>query len=130
MHGDLTLGGPLWVVATGLLVLICALALFVVADGVRRMRKGGQLRAGRVALWVYLSAESAFLAVLVLAQVLPGVSLMSAAPVLGAPVALAVGVAYLLQFVFPRVPAVAELAEAVDAPQGLGESDEPAEDAG
>ncbi len=102
MHGDVGLGGPVWSFVSSLLLLTVALALFVVLDVVRRVRRGRDEAVGRGSLLVFAVGEGVFLLALLAAQVLEGVSLMSAVPVALAPFALAAGVAYLLKVVYPR----------------------------
>lgn len=108
MHGDVGLGGPVWFFATSLLLLTVALALFVVLDVVRRVRRGRDEAIGRGSLVMFAAGETVFLLALLVAQVLQGVSLMSAVPVALAPFALAAGVAYLLKVVYPRGPVPGE----------------------
>lgn len=102
MHGDVVLRGPVWLLATVLMLGAVGLALYVVADSVRR--SSGRRRGGTVARapWTYAAVQLIFLGALMVAQLLGGVSIVSAVPVALAPVAFAVGVAYLLKVVFPK----------------------------
>lgn len=102
MHGDVVLGGPVWLLATAFIMGTAVLAIFVIVDSLRPLRRSSV--AGRLPepLWAYTAVHFAFLATLGLAQILAGISLASAAPVAVAPFALATGVAYLLRAVFPR----------------------------
>lgn len=106
MHGDLSLGGPVWLFATVVILLTLVLALFVIADALRPRRRAAlaeRSAAGRrELLWPYVAVETFFLLALAMTQVLEGISLVSALPVIAAPFALAFGVAYLLRVVFPR----------------------------
>lgn len=142
MHGDVVLRGPVWLFATGLILCAVALALYVTWDSVRRRarRASGQAeeRGQTGAPWFYAAIQVAFLASLAVAQLLGGISIVSAVPVALAPVALGFGVAYLLRVVFPTspIPVVAG-SHASDAPgpepaataepAELAESSEPAE---
>ena len=136
MHGDVVLRGPVWLLATGLILCAVALALFVTWDSVRRKVRGASERAG--APWFYAAIQVVFLASLAVAQLLGGISIVSAVPVALAPVALGFGVAYLLRVVFPTAPTAVgaeplpaeaqgpEPAETAQAAE-LRESSEPAE---
>lgn len=111
MHGEVALGGPVWLFATVFILVTLVLAVFVVLDS---------LRPGRVAaatvrepLWVYTAGEALFLAALALVAVSSGMSLISAVPVVAAPFALALGIAYLLRVVFPK-PAEGDLDSIAD----------------
>lgn len=102
MHGDLSLGGPVWLFATTVILITVLLAVFVLADSLRLKRREGAARRLREPLWIYTAGEAVFLIPLGLAQILSGVSLASALPVIAMPFALALGIAYLLRVVFPR----------------------------
>ncbi|MDZ4168795.1 MAG: hypothetical protein U1E26_03955 [Coriobacteriia bacterium] len=102
MHGDVELGGPVWLFATAVLLLTVGLGLFVVFDVVRRIRRGRDEAVGRGALVAFAVGEGVFLLTLVAVQLLQGVSLVSAVPVVLMPFALAGGIAYLLKVVYPR----------------------------
>jgi len=102
VHGDVTLRGPVWLFATTVILIALLLAVFVIADAIRRARRAGADDGSPVRLWPYAVAQALFLMSLVVAQVLEGTSLVSALPVVLAPVALGFGVAYLLRVVFPR----------------------------
>lgn len=121
MHGDLSLGGPVWLLATTVLLVTLGLALFVFADslrGARRRAAASRRAAGgpREPLWMYTAGEAAFLALLALTQVLPGISLVSAVPVIAMPLALVLGITYLLRVVFPASAAPTPESPGVDAP--------------
>lgn len=100
MHGEVALGGPVWLFATVFILVTLVLAVFVVLDSLRPKR----VAAARVRepLWVYTVGEALFLTALALAAVLSGTSLISAVPVIAAPFALTLGIAYLLRVVFPK----------------------------
>lgn len=102
MHGGLSLGGPVWLFATTVVLVALVLAVFVLLDSLRSTRRAAAASRVREPLWVYTAGEALFLGALVIAQLLPGVSLVSALPVIAMPFALALGVAYLLRVVFPR----------------------------
>lgn len=102
MHGDVVLRGPVWLLATGLILCAVALALFVTWDSVRRRARRGSGRTR--APWFYAAIQVVFLASLAVAQLLGGISIVSAVPVALAPVALGFSVAYLLRVVFPAAP--------------------------
>lgn len=102
MHGeDVVLLGPVWLFATALMVLVLFLAFFVIADVWRRVRTG---RGGppREPLWLYAAIQGGYLATFVVVQFLGGVALVSAIPVALAPLALIVGITYLLRVVYPK----------------------------
>lgn len=100
MHGEVALGGPVWLFATVFILVTLVLAVFVVLDSLRPKRVAAA--AVREPLWVYTVGEALFLAALALAAVMSGTSLISAVPVIAAPFALALGVTYLLRVVFPK----------------------------
>lgn len=108
MHGDLVLGGPVWLFATVIILITLLLALFVLLDAMRPARRRQITERARAVgrraepLWFYAAVEAAFLGALLVAQVWAGISLVSAVPVALAPFALAMGIAYLLRVVFPR----------------------------
>lgn len=103
MHGDVGLRGPVWAFATAVIVIAIALALFVALDVYRRYRLGRSSGVSRP-LWLHTVLPAVFLSSLVAAQLLPGISLMSAVPVVAAPFTIAGGVAYLLKVVYPTPP--------------------------
>lgn len=100
MHGDVALSGPVWLFATAVILIAVMLALVVVVDSIRplrRLRDGS--RSGRT--WPYALVEASFLVALAVAQFAPGVSGVSLLPVALAPIALLMGVLYLLRVVYP-----------------------------
>jgi len=104
------LGGPVWFFLQALILSSVALALFVFFDSFRPKR-AQQAASLPEPLWTYTAGQGAFIATLLLAQVVKGVSWISAVPAILMLFALAQGVAYLLRVVFPA-PASA----ATDAP--------------
>jgi len=102
VHGDVLLGGPVWVFAQALIVGTVGLALFVLVDSLTARRR--EKLAGRLAepLWVYSGVMGAYLVLLVAVQIIPGLQVASAVAAVASPFALAFGVAYLLRAVFPR----------------------------
>ena len=119
MKSGVSLGGPVWVFATTFILVTLALALFVVIDSLRRSRLRNAAdpedptSAEGPRLWPFAAMQGIFLGALVLAQLLSGITLVSAIPVVTAPFAFGFGVAYLLRVVFPT-PA----AEVDDPPFG------------
>lgn len=101
MHGDLSLGGPVWLFAVVLLVLCFGLAVFVVGDALmpRRAHRWAELSESR---WVWVVPQTIWLVALFVAQ-FPAFGPVSAAVLIATPFMLAVQVAYLLRVVFPRV---------------------------
>lgn len=102
MHEQLSLGGPVWLFATSVVLVTIVLALFVLIDSLRPDRRAAAARRLREPLWLYTAVEAVFLLALLVAQLISGVSAASAVPVIAAPFALGFGVAYLLRVVFPR----------------------------
>jgi formate-dependent nitrite reductase membrane component NrfD len=102
MHGELSLGGPLWLFATGLVLLAVVLSGFVFADSMRPSRSTAVAGRLREPLWVYTLLAGLYLALLVIVQVARGVQFAAAIVVLATPLALALGVTYLLRVVFPK----------------------------
>jgi hypothetical protein len=102
VHDDVSLGGPVWLAATFVILGTLLLALFVVADSLRPKRRAMAKERGREPIAIYTAVEAFFLVALVAAQVLEGISLVSAVPVIAAPFALGFGIAYLLRMVYPK----------------------------
>jgi hypothetical protein len=101
MHGDASFGGPIAFVIVGLLIVAAALAVFVVLDAVRRARLPGS-RPAEPLRWFYLVPQGLYLAVLFASQV-PATPAAVAVIAAGmTPFALGLGVAYLLNVVFPK----------------------------
>jgi hypothetical protein len=99
-----TLGGPLWVVATFLILAGVLLALFVLVDSARPVRRAMVAATGRPRepLWAYTVLNAAFLGTLLVVQFVPGLQLAAAIPAIATPFVLVAGIAYLLRVVFPR----------------------------
>lgn len=104
MHGDVTLGGPLWMIATFLILAGVLFAVFVLIDSVRPARRAKVASAGqlREPLWIYTVLNAAFLGTLLVVQFVPGLQLAAAIPAIATPFVLAAGAAYLLRVVFPK----------------------------
>lgn len=112
MHAGEVLGGPIWIFFVGLLLLAIGLALYVVIDGVVRTARANRsgIAPPRNPLG-YVVAEALFIVVGLVAQV-PGVPRPIAAVVAFAiPVAIGVGIAYLLRIVFPLRSSSADVGE-------------------
>jgi hypothetical protein len=101
-HGDAVLGGPVWWFVTIFILVSVVLALFVLFDSLTPRRRAAVAGRVREPLWLYAAVQAFFLVSLVLAQVLSGVSLSSAIPVIAAPISFATGIVYLLRVVYPK----------------------------
>lgn len=129
MHGDLTLGGPLYWFVLGLFALCGGLAIFVAADVFRAKR--APMFSGPATRWLWFVPQVVYLALL-LAQSLPlGLPAAFATTlVLATPVMLGVQVAYLLRVAYPSPARLAALELAattlrnVPAGEEQGESQE------
>lgn len=109
------LGGPVWFFLTVLILGTVALALFVFFDSFRPKRAEQAAKLPEP-LWTYTAGQGAFLAALLLTQVIRGVSWISAVPAILMLFALVQGVAYLLRVVFPKPGETAPAAPAAAAP--------------
>jgi hypothetical protein len=101
VHGNATLGGPVWLFATFIVLLTVLLGGFVFIDSLRPARSRARGR-GREPLWMYTAGEGTFLAILVFAQFAKALPISAAVAALSAPFALALGFAYLLRVVYPK----------------------------
>lgn len=101
MHDGVTLGGPVWLFAQFLILSTLILCVFVLVDSVRpaRRRKAAGVREP---LWLYTALMVAYLGLLVVVQLIPGLNLASAVVSISTPFALALGVTYLLRVVYPK----------------------------
>ncbi|NTU71509.1 MAG: hypothetical protein HGB10_06785 [Coriobacteriia bacterium] len=106
---DYVLGGPVFWLATGLLLAAGALAAFVVFDCVRRARAvradDAGPDAGRVATplrWWYLAPQAVYLVLVVLGQFRIVPVVVTGITVFATPVLIGQGVFYLLRVVFPK----------------------------
>lgn len=100
MHGEVSLGGPLWWIAATLLVIAGLLGAFVVFDS-WKVRRAAFERLPEPR-WVYTVVQGTYVLALLAAQ-MPGVpALVGGIVVLVTPLAIAVSLAYLLRVVFPR----------------------------
>ena len=102
MHDGVTLGGPVWLFAQLLILSTLILSVFVLVDSVRPARR--QKATAREPLWVYTALMVAYLGLLVVVQLIPGLNLASAVVSISTPFALALGVTYLLRVVYPKTP--------------------------
>jgi hypothetical protein len=98
---DYVLGGPVFWIATGLLMIAGVLAAFIVFDSLRRAFFPGAHQAEPLRLF-YLVPQALYLVVVVLGQVRAIPVLVTGIFVLLTPLALAQGIAYLLLVVFPK----------------------------
>jgi len=111
------LGGPVWWYFVGVYVLAIGLAVFVLADSLRLGRRERLAELPESAR-LYPTAAGVFL-VCVVGVWIPAVPRpVSVVPIVLAPFALALGVAYLLRVVFPRLDESAESA-APDVADGI-----------
>ncbi len=101
MHDNTVLGGPVWYFAVTVIALSGFLAFFVLVDGLLK-RKGRGPEGLREPMGLYLVGEAVFLVTLLFPSLVPGVSWISAVPVVLMPFAIGLGVAYLLRVVFPK----------------------------
>lgn len=100
MHDNVRLGGAVWTLAVVVLLIAAVLALFVVADSIRRARRNDGSARG---LWFYTLVEGVYLGMLLLAQFTLRFRIgLGAAAAILTPVAIGVGVAYLLRVVYPK----------------------------
>lgn len=101
MHGQETLGGPVWFFALAVMVLAIGLAVFTVVESVlpRRQEAGARLPEP---LWTYTVGQGLFLVLLLLVQVAPLPPIASAVLVFLVPIALAQSFAFLLRVVYPK----------------------------
>jgi len=98
---DYVLGGPVFWIATGLLLVAGALAAFIVFDSLRRAFFPGARPAEPLRLF-YVVPQALYLFVVVLGQVRAIPVLVTGIFVLLTPLALVQGIAYLLRVVFPK----------------------------
>ena len=121
---DQVLGGPVWWYVMGLYVLTIVLALYCAIDAQRATRRE-RLEGLREPAWLYRVSFAVYL-VCVVGVWIPAVPRpVSVVPVLLTPFALALGVAYLLRVVFPKLAAEKDspLPEAKAAADALSDSD-------
>lgn len=115
MHGDVQLGGPVWLFAQLVVLLAIVLNLFVLVDSLRPKRRADAAARLPEPLWVYAAFSAIFLGLSLVVTVIPGLQVTAAAVPLATPLALVVGVAYLLRVVFPKpAPDGADGDQAVD----------------
>ena len=101
MHGDISLGGPVWLIATFLVLVTIALNVFVVADSLRPARRASAAARLREPWWIYPVIAADYLILLLVVQLIPGLQFAAAIAALASPFALALGIVYLLRVVFP-----------------------------
>jgi len=127
VHGDVSLGGPVWFFAQVVIFGTLALSVFVLVDSLmprRRRRVAGRLPEP---LWVYSAVNLAYLVLLVAVQLIPGLQFASAIAAVASPVVFAFGVVYLLRVVFPKSPQEpsAEKRPPAEKPQPVPDDDGP-----
>lgn len=99
MH-DYKLVGPVFWVASGLIVIVFALALFGVIDALRPKRTERFIEIAE-SRWVYVVVFAAWVIACIVAQVfrIPAVAMVVS---LGSPIMLALELVYLLRVVYPK----------------------------
>ncbi|HSK46584.1 MAG TPA: hypothetical protein VLA05_01100 [Coriobacteriia bacterium] len=102
MHDNVTLAGPLWVIAQFIVLAALVLSFVMLADSLRPTRRANAKESLSEPLWLYTGAAGAFLALLIIVQLVPGVQLGAAAVAIASPLILALGMVYLLRVVFPK----------------------------
>lgn len=102
MHGDVSLGGPVWLIATMLVLITIVLNVFVIADSLRPARRASAAARLREPWWIYPMIAADYLILLLIVQIIPGLQFAAAIAALASPVALALAITYLLRVVFPR----------------------------
>lgn len=103
MHGDLSLGGPVFAFGLFVFVLTALAAAYVAVDSLRRPDPAFErIPEPR---WLYTVPQLVYLVLFMLALV-PVVTRVVGLPLVAmTPIALATQVAYLLRVVFPKPPA-------------------------
>jgi membrane associated rhomboid family serine protease len=102
MHGDLSLGGPVWWFMQVLILGTIALSIFVLVDSLTPRRREKVAERLPEPLWVYALVNAAYLLLLVAVQVVPGVQFAAAIAAFATPFALGFDFIYLLRAVFPK----------------------------
>jgi hypothetical protein len=123
MHGDVTLGGPVFWFMVAMLFLAGMLSAFVSLDSARRLLllKPDPTRW----LWAYLLPQAAFFVLLIVGQI-PSVPFrVTGIVVLMTPFALIQQVVFLLRVVFPKPPAEELDVEGVEVLADGGDTIEP-----
>lgn len=110
-HGDVSLGGPVWLFAQLVIVATIGVALFVLVDSLRPKRAEKTSGRLREPLWLYSALMGAYLVLLVAVQIIPGLQLAAAVVAGATPFALVLGVVYLLRAVFPAEQPAEESAD-------------------
>jgi len=101
------LGGPIWWLVVGVYVGTLVLSVFVLVDSLRPVRRAAAELRLPEPLSLYTAGEAVFLALALVVWFEPVVKALpwlGAVPVLLVPLAIALGVAYLLRVVFPKPP--------------------------
>ncbi len=101
MHSD-RLGGPVWIFLVFVMAITVALAVFVVIDATRRLRRCGPDE--RPWLIFYAVIQGLFLVLMGLAQLDVFPSIFAAIVAVLTPLVLIQSIAYLLRVVFPKHP--------------------------
>lgn len=112
MHSN-RLGGPVWIFLTAVLVTTIALAVFVVVDSIRRLRRCGPDE--RPWLLFYAVLQGLYLVLLLAAQPSFMPRILGALVTIATPLALIQSIAYLLRVVFPKRPERTPACELGDA---------------
>ena len=102
LHDNVTLAGPLWAIAQFLVLAALVLSFVMLADSLRPARRASAKESLPEPIWLYTGAAGAFLALLIVVQLVPGVQLGAAAVAIASPLVLALGMVYLLRVVFPK----------------------------
>lgn len=100
MHGNVTLAGPLWWVASALFVGAIALGLFIVIDALlpARSARFAELPESR---WVYIVICGLYVIGAIVAQFVR-IAALAVSVSIGAPFMVVLGLVYLLRVVFPK----------------------------
>jgi len=102
VHGDTSLGGPIWFILQFLMLATLALAGYVFVDSLRASRRADAAERLPEPSWIYTVVSATFL-LLTLAYFLDRQMRLGAAIVpLSAPVMIVVGFVYLLRVVYPK----------------------------
>jgi hypothetical protein len=94
------------------------LSVFVLADSLRPARRASAAARLREPWWIYPVIAADYLILLLVVQIIPGLQFAAAIAALASPVALALGVPYLLRVVFPRATTLATTATTPDSDPG------------
>jgi len=118
VHGNVSLGGPVWLIATFLVLVTIVLSIFVIADSLRPARRASAAARLREPWWIYPMIAADYLILLLVVQLIPGLQFAAAIAALASPFALALGIVYLLRVVFPDATATATTGPPPDSDSG------------